>query len=60
MAYGEEETVDGNIDLLFVGLTLALYEMGALYTVLSEEANGVVLEQDLDVLALFDTLLHHL
>ena len=60
MAYGEEETVDGYVDILFVGLALALHEMGALHTVLSEEADGVVLEQDLDVLTLFDTLLHHL
>ena len=34
--------------------------MGSLDAFFTEETDGVVLEEDLDVLALHDTLLHHL
>ena len=60
MADGEEESVDLDVDHLFVGLALALHKVGTLDAVLAEEADGVVLKQNLDVLAFADTLLHDL
>ena len=60
MADGEEEAIDSDIDKLLVGLATTTDEMGALDTVVTEETEGVVLEEDLDILAVADALLHHL
>ena len=60
MTDGEEEAVDGNVNHLLIGLALALHEMSTLNPVFTEEAQRVVLEQNLDVLTIHHALLHHL
>ena len=48
MAYGEEESVDGNVEVLFVFGADVFNEVGAFEVLLTEEAGGVGVEQDLD------------
>ena len=60
MTNSQEETVNLDIYKLFVGLTLAFYQMSAFYAILTKETKGIVLEQDFDVLTFHDSLLHHL
>ena len=60
MADGEEETVNLDVYQFFIGLTFAFDKMCSLDTVLAKESQRVVLEQNLNVLALHDALLHHL
>ena len=57
---GQEETIDGQVVALLVGLTLALDKVCALNTVLAVQAKGVVLKEHLDILGFHDTFLHHL
>ena len=56
----QEETVNLDIYQLFVGLTLALYEMSTFDTILAKETQRVVFEEYLDVLAVHHALLHDL
>ena len=60
MTDGKEESVDGNVHLFLVWLTLAFHQTSALHTVLSKESQRVVLKEYLDVLTLHHPLLHHL
>ena len=56
---GEEEAVDGDVVMFLVSLTLALNDVSTLYAVLTEEALGVVLIENLNLLVVLHALLHN-
>ena len=59
MAYGKEESIDGNVYQRLVGLSPTLNQMRPFHAVFTEKAQGVMLKEDFDVFALHDPLLHH-
>lgn len=58
MSDSQEESVDADVKLLFVGFALVAHEMSTFYTVLAEEPQRIGFEQNLDVLLVLYTLLH--
>ena len=60
MTDSEEETIHGNIVMTLVGFALTLYQMNTLYPVLTIETDGIMLEEDLDILRIHHPFLHHL
>ena len=60
VADSKEESVNLDINLLFVGFAFTLDEVSAFYAIFTEEPQSVVLKQYLDVLSFHDALLHHL
>ena len=60
MTDSKEESVNSNIILLFISLTLAIYKMHTFYAILSIKPNGIMLKENLDILCILDTLLHNL
>ena len=60
MTDGEEEAVNRNIIMTLVGFAFALHQMNTLYPVLTIETDGIMLEENLDVLRIHHPFLHHL
>ena len=60
MADGKEEAVDLDVKhLLFVG-AFEFHKLGTLHAIFAKEAESVAVEENLDILFLSDTALHHL
>ena len=47
VAYGKEETVDGNVVMLFIGHALPPYYMCPFHTILAEQSHRIGLEEHL-------------
>ena len=58
MADGQEETVDGQVVALLIGLTLTPHKMSALHTILAIKAQCVGFVENLDLGVLLHAFAH--
>ena len=60
MTDSEEESVDSDIEMLFIIFSEITHDVRTLYAVLTEETFSIAIEKHLDILTLLDTLGHHI
>ena len=60
MTNSKEESIDGNIIVLFVSFTLTFYYMHTFYTILAIKTCGIVLKENFDIFCITNSLLHYL